>query len=56
MSEDTTSDMTLQLQFHLFHSKLSLRLLYDFDLQVNEAIDVYDFIRHLIVLLSSLRQ
>ena len=34
--------MTLQLQFHLFRSKLSFRMLYDFDL--NEAIDVYDFI------------
>ena len=34
--------MTLQLKFRLFRSKLSFRTLYDFD--VNEAIDVYDFI------------
>ena len=34
--------MTLQLQFCLFHSKLSFKMLYDFDL--NKAIDVYDFI------------
>ena len=34
--------MTLQLQFRLFHSKLSFRMLYDFDLI--EANDVYDFI------------
>ena len=34
--------MTLQLQFRLFCSKLNFRTLYDFDL--NEAIDVYDFI------------
>ena len=34
--------MTLQLQFRLFRLKLSFRTLYDFDL--NEAIDVYDFI------------
>ena len=34
--------MTLQLQFRLFRSKLSFIKLYDFDL--NEAIDVYDFI------------
>ena len=33
--------MTLQLQFRLCRIKLSLRT-YDFDL--NEAIDVYDFI------------
>ena len=34
--------MTIQLQFRLPRSKLSFRMLYDFDL--NEAIDVYDFI------------
>ena len=34
--------MTLQLQFCLFHIKLRFRTLYDFNL--NEAIDVYDFI------------
>ena len=35
-------DMTLQLQFRLFRSKLIFRTSCDFDL--NEAIDVYDFI------------
>ena len=34
--------MTLQLQFRLFRSKLSYRMLYDFDL--NEVVDIYDFI------------
>ena len=34
--------MTLELQSHLFRSKLNFRTLYDFDL--NEVIDVYDFI------------
>ena len=34
--------MTLRLQFRLFRSKLSIRMLYDFAL--NEGIDVYDFI------------
>ena len=34
--------MTLPLQFRLFHSKLSYRMLYDFD--VNEVVDIYDFI------------
>ena len=34
--------MTLQLQFRLFRSKLRFRTSCDFDL--NEAIDVYDFI------------
>ena len=34
--------MALQLQFRLFRSKLSFRTLYDFDL--NEAIDIFDFI------------
>ena len=33
-------DVSLQLQFRLFRSKLSFRTLYDFDF--NEAIDVYD--------------
>ena len=35
-------DMTLQLQFRLFRSKLSFRTSGDFEL--NEAFDVYDFI------------
>ena len=34
--------MTLQLQFRLFRLKLSFSTLYDLDF--NEAIDVYDFI------------
>lgn len=34
--------MTLQLQFCLFRSKLSFKTLYDCEL--NEAVDVYDFI------------
>ena len=35
-------DVSLQLQFRLFHSKLSFRTLYVFDL--NEAIDFHDFV------------
>ena len=34
--------MTLTLQFRLFRSKLSYRTLCDFD--VNEVVDIYDFI------------
>ena len=34
--------MTLPLQFRFFRSKLSYRMLYDFD--VNEVVDIYDFI------------
>ena len=41
--------MILQLQLNLFRSKLSVRRLYDFDL--NEAIDVYDYFSHINVLL-----
>ena len=37
--------MTLQLQLCLFCSKLSVRRLYEFDL--NEAIDVYDYFSHI---------
>ena len=38
-----TYDITIiVLQFGLFLSKLSFRTLYDFDL--NQAIDVYDFV------------
>ena len=42
MSDDSIKmTLQLQLQFHLLGSKLSFRMLYDLDL--NEAIDVYDY-------------
>ena len=50
MSDDSIK-MTLQLQFRLFWSKLSFRMLYDLDL--NEAIDVYDYFEHKNALLWS---
>ena len=40
MNENSTK--IWQLQFRLFRSKLGFRTLYDFDL--NEVVDVYDFI------------
>ena len=42
--------MTLQLQFHLFRSKLSFRTLYDLDL--NGAIEVRFFHRHMFIVVA----